>query len=157
MFHNEILPDFFKCCLELCFTTGLLFFYYESCLSGSSFEATVGAPPSPQDRKECPFKFIGLFPYSTCVVCLDVSCLFRCSMSKCELQSALWYNEAQQDIHCQCKDHFALFFCHAHHPQQPILLTKYTFSHSSVITAYSQAMICTTCVWKHLGLFCPLF
>lgn len=48
------------------------FFYYESCLSESSFEATVLL--CLLQTEEVSFKYV-LFPYRKCIISLDISCL----------------------------------------------------------------------------------
>lgn len=133
-------------------------FYCESCLSGSSFEATVCALPSPQDRKSV-LKIHRIVALQYMCYLSRCRLSFRCSMSKCVMQSAVWDSEAQQDMSVQrpfCPDFPCKSVMHIISGNLFYSLSKDTFSHSSVITAYSQAVICTTCVWKHLGVFLPI-
>lgn len=152
MFYNEILPDFFfcKCRPEPCFTAApLALFRCESCPSESSFQATVCAPPGGMSvlyiRRVVPPRRMHYLSS-------------RRSMSERVTHSQLTR---------RCQPHFAstqrpCFFpsCKSITRIVPgnlfYALSEDAFSHSSVITAYSQAIMCTTCVWKHLGVFSPI-
>lgn len=157
MFHNEILPDFFKCCLEACFTTALLSFTVKVVCQGAHLRLLYVLCRLLKTGRVS-LKFIVLLPYSTCYLS-RCRLSFRCSMSKCVMQSAVWDSEAQQDMSVQrpfCPDFPCKSVMHIISGNLFYSLSKDTFSHSSVITAYSQAVICTTCVWKHLGVFLPI-
>lgn len=139
-------------------------FYYESCLSGSSFEAAV-LPPVSWRQEEVLFRFGLLFPYSTCITCLDISSLWDVAWANVycsQLREAVRHNKTCQLQYMSMQRPF----CPVFFPCKSVMLiipgnlfhtlSKDTFSHRSVITAYSQAIMHSACVWKHLGVFLPI-
>lgn len=170
MFHKEILPGFFfffflKCCLKPCFTTALFSLTTRAGCQRAHLRLlyvllhllrTGGVS----------FKFIVLFPVR-----------YMYYLSRHLPSSEMFHEEKRNAVSCvrrrgrtrhviwtarRCKSHFCPVFPHkSYHPWQPISLptvSKEPFSHSSVITAYSQAIMCTACVCGSICVFfCPLF
>lgn len=100
----------------------------------------------------------------TCITCLDISCLWDvpwANAQRSQLCETVRHNKTCQLHYMSMQRPFCPVF-----PCKPVMLifpgnlfysqSDDTFSHSSVITAYSQAIICTTCVWRHLGVFLPI-
>lgn len=78
----------------------------------------------------------------------------RCSMGKFIMQSAMWDREAEQDmsvaLYVNTNPSYPVFPCRSIIDIVPdnmfYSLSEDTFTHSSVITAFSQAIMCITCV-----------
>lgn len=164
MFHKEILPDFFffffKCCLKPCFTTALFSLTMRAGCQRAHLRLLYVLLHLLQTG-EYPLNSSYCSPYTTCITCLDISRHLRCSTSKkCNAVSCVRRRGRTRHVIWttrRCESHFCPVFPHkSYHPWQPISLTtvsKEPFSHSSVITAYSQAIMCAACVCGSICVF----
>lgn len=102
MFQKEILPDFFKCCLEPCFTPPLFSFTMKVGCQRAHLRLLYVFP--------CLLKTGGvsiLFPL--CYLSRHLRSL-RCFMSICVIQSAVLGSETGQGMLVQYLNHFGLLF-----------------------------------------------
>lgn len=132
-------------------------FYHPSCLSESSFEATVLALHSPQDGSSV-LLYSSHCPDGSCITCLDVSCLW--AVPRANVQSSRWGTTRRVSrvvnaktilpFFCTCKSVVLILPC------KPIdSLFGERFSRSSVITVCTPAVMSSTSVGKN-ALFLPV-